>query len=354
MEKIGIILVNYKDYARRFLAPCRDSLRAQDYPASLFQVYIVDNASTPESQEYLRSAYPEAVVIPRPDGNYAAANNAGFRQAQADGCCYLVSANMDTEMAPAWLSELALALDRNPEAAAAQSKILLFPKTEEEKAHPLINSLGNRLHFFGFGFTSAYGEPDREIAGYPEITGYPSGCSFIVRAEDFTAVGGYDEEYYMYHDDLELGLKLRLAGRKLVLAPRSVIFHKYEFSRSTKMVYYMERNRYLTLLAFYPAGLLIIFFIPLLLGALAVSFYSIIHGWFRENLRVAAYFFDPRTYALVSKWRQERRTWQKVRFSKVASSFADRIEFKEVANPFLRYVANPLMSVFWKIAKVFA
>jgi len=327
----------------------RDSLRLQDYPA--FQIYIVDNASTPASRDYLSAAYPEAVIIERPDGNYAAANNLGFRQALQDGCEYLVSVNMDTEMSPSWLSALVKALEDNPAAGLAQSKILLFPGSEEEKKHPLINSLGNRCHFLGFGFTSAYRAPDREISGYPEISGYASGCSFIIRPEVFLAIGGYDEEYYMYHDDLELSLKARFAGWKIVLAPQSVIFHKYEFSRSTQMVYYMERNRYLTILSFYPPALLALLFLPLIFSALAIFVYAVIGSWGGAALRVAGYFCRPRTYRHISASRRARRLYQKEKFSSLANGFASRIEFQEIANPFLKYIANPLMSAFWQLAK---
>src|SRR3989344_304337 len=114
-KKIGIILVNYKEYARRFLAECRDSLRAQNYQKELIRVYIVDNASSDESFNYLKKNYPEAKVIARPDGNYAAANNAGIKAAIEDGCEYFVIANMDTKFDPDWLVELAKAIESDPE-----------------------------------------------------------------------------------------------------------------------------------------------------------------------------------------------------------------------------------------------
>ena len=124
-KTVAIILVNYKDYAERFLAPCRDSLRAQNYPVEATRIYIIDNASTNESREFLKQSFPEAIIITREDGNYAAAGNAGFKRALADSCEYVVSVNMDTVMAPDWLSELVKALEENPEAGIAQSKILL-------------------------------------------------------------------------------------------------------------------------------------------------------------------------------------------------------------------------------------
>ncbi|MFA5154990.1 MAG: glycosyltransferase family 2 protein [Patescibacteria group bacterium] len=351
MKQVGIILVNYQDYAQKFLDACRDSLRAQDYPADRIRIYIVDNAATPESGAFLRAHYPEAVVLPRPNGNYTAANNLGFRQAVTDGCEYVVMANLDTEMAPAWLSELVRALDENPTAAIAQSKILLYPKNAAEKERPKINSLGNIIHFLGFGFTSAYGEPDREIAGYPEIKGYASGCSFIIRPEVFQKVGGYDEEYYMYHDDLELGLKVRLAGYRIILAPRSVIFHKYEFSRSVGMLYYMERNRYLTMLSFYPHYLLILISLPALLLDLGMLIYSALRRWLRTEQHVYGYFLRFTTCERIVVARRQLKKLRTVPFSALARDFAGRIEFQEIANPILSYLVNPLLAAYWWAVK---
>ena len=352
-KKVGIVLINYQDYAAKFLNACRDSLRAQDYPAESFNVYIVDNAATPESAEYLKNSYPTAVILSRTDGNYTAANNLGFSRAIADGCEYLVTVNMDTEMSPHWLSELVAALDSNPAAAIAQSKILLYPKDEIEKKQPKINSLGNVIHFLGFGFTSGYGEVDREISGYPEIKGYASGCSFIIRPEVFQKIGGYNEELYMYHDDLELSLKVRLAGYKVILAPRSIIFHKYEFSRSVGMIYYMERNRYLTLLSFYPAYLLALIALPALLMDLGMLFYSALGGWFKAELKIYGYFCHFKNYDKILVERKKIRQLSAAPFSDLARDFAGRIEFQEIANPVLKYVVNPLFDLYWRLIKFF-
>lgn len=350
-KKIGIILVNYQDYAQRFLPACRDSLRAQDYPAELRNFYIIDNASGRESEGYLKNIFPEARILTRPDGNYAAANNLGFFRAIEDGCEYLVTVNMDTEMAPDWLTELSRALDDNPEAGIAQAKVLFYPQTEEEKKQPRINSLGNIINFLGFGFTSGAGEPDREISGLPEIKGYASGCSFIIRSEIFHLVGGYNEEYYMYHDDLELSLKVRLTGKKIILAPRSVIYHKYEFSRSIQMLYYMERNRYLTILSFYPAYLIFLVGLPGMIMDIGLLFYSLLNGWFGTEMKIYGYFSRYSTYVKIGETRQRLKKLAQVRFSALAKGFSGRIDHQEVGNPLLEYLVNPLFNFYWQLVK---
>lgn len=352
-NRVGIVLVNYGDYAEKYLAACRDSLRRQDYPVELYRVYIVDNSSSQESREYLKSCYPEALVLTREDGNYAAAVNRGFQQAIGDGAEYLVSVNMDTEMAPSWLSELAAALDNNPRAGLAQSKIFLYPKSEEEKSAPRLNSLGNAFHFLGFGFTTSYQEPDREIIGYPIIKGYASGCSFIIRRVVWEKIGGHNEEYYMYHDDVELGLKVRLADYDIILAPRSIIYHKYEFSRSIRMVYYMERNRRLVLFNFYPLRLLVLLAPLAILLDAGLLAYSYLGGWSRAERRALGYFFLPHTYAKIILERRRIKKMSVVQFSNLARDFAGRIEFQEVDSVLLRYVVNPLLAAYWRFVKIF-
>jgi len=349
-KTVGIVLVNYQDYAARFLAACRDSLRAQSYPAASSKIYIIDNAATAESAEFLRANYPEALILSRLDGNYAAANNLGFRQAIADGCEYLVTLNMDTEVAPDWLVELVRALDENPTAGLAQSKIMLYPK-DGDKSQARLNSLGNLIHFLGFGFTSAYGEADREIAGYPEIKGYASGCSFAVRADVYQQVGGYEEEFYMYHDDLELSLKIRLAGYRIILAPRSVVYHKYEFGRSTRMLYHMERNRQLMMFIFFPLRLWLLVALPALAMELALLLYAALGGWLPAKLRAYGYFFRAASRAKIKSARRRVRQLSVAPFSGLAADFRGRIEFQEIANPILKYLANPLMNLYWALAK---
>lgn len=353
LKKVGIILVNYQDYAERFLVPCRDSLRVQSYPVELIKVYIVDNASSSESYNYLAQAYPEAKIIKRSDGNYCAANNLGFQEAIKDGCDYLVTANMDTEMTSVWLEELVRALD-DERVGIAQSKILLFPQDEAEKKQPKINTIGNSLYFLGFGTTSAYRAPDYEIDGYPEISGYASGCSFITRKEIFSAIGGWNEEYYMYHDDIEFSLKVRLAGYKIVLAPLSVLFHKYEFSRSVRMLYYMERNRYFLIFSFYPVGVLFLLAPALVAMSLGLLGFSLVNGWLPAWLRSISYFFKPSSWRLIIRARRNIAGLRRLPFRVIMKDMSGKLEFSEVENPLLRYVANPVLNLYWRLVKKLA
>jgi len=351
MKKVGIILINYKEYANKYLRACRDSLRIQTYTD--FKVYIVDNASSEQSLSYLRDLYSEAIVLPREDGNYCAANNLGMREAIKDGCDYLVAANMDTEFEADWLKELVVALDNDASVGIAQSLIMLYPKNEEEKTNPRVNTTGNLIHFLFFGFTNNYNLKKSELilkSEYPEID-YASGCSFIIRREIFQEIGGYNDDYYMYHDDLDISLKTRLAGYKIVLAPKSIMWHKYEFERSVRMLYYMERNRVISFFSFYPVYILILLSPFLLFMNIGMLFFSIINGWFTTKMKVTAYFFKPSAWRLIMKNRKEYHRLAKQSFKNIASSFVGKIEFQEINNPILEHLVNPVFNLYWKLIK---
>ncbi|MFA6106714.1 MAG: glycosyltransferase family 2 protein [Patescibacteria group bacterium] len=348
-KKVGIIIVNYKDYAEKYLAECRDSLRAQSYPRELTQIYIVDNASTDKTRRFLTEHYPEAAVIPRPDGNYAAANNSGIKKALEDGCELAAIANMDVKFAPDWLKELVSAADSDPVIGIAQSRILLYPK--KIGATPIINTLGNICHFLGFGFTSGYGEPDRLIEGLPEISGYASGCSFIIKKEALEKINGYNEEFYMYHDDMEISLKARLAGYKIVLAPKSVVYHKYEFSRSVKMLYFMERNRYLVMLIFYRLPTILLILPALIFMDFGMVIYSIPGGWLKTKISVYGYFMKSKHWRAIFRERKKIKALKKLPDKKLLKNFQGQILFQEINNPVLKYIANPLFNAYWKLVK---
>lgn len=354
MKKVGIVLINYSDYARKFLVPCRDSLRAQNYPADLVNIYLVDNASSDGSSSYLKEIYPEAIILPREDGNYCAASNLGFQKAIKDGCDYLVALNMDTEVSSSWLQKLVEALENNPEAGIAQSLIYLAPKNEVEKMEPKINTAGNIVNFLFFGFTSFYGktlaESKLDLNAYPEII-YPSGCSFIIRKEVFELVGPYNEDYFMYHDDLSLGLKVRLAGWKVILAPQSTLFHKYQFGRNKKNFYYLERNRYLCYRAFYSRRarfLLSPIFLAMDLGLLGFSFFG---GWGGVKLKLYRELISRKFSQIVVKERQEFKKVAKVPVKNIANSFFGTVKFAEIDNFVLKYLVNPLANFYWRIFK---
>ncbi|MCX6799587.1 MAG: glycosyltransferase family 2 protein, partial [Candidatus Falkowbacteria bacterium] len=299
-----------------------------------------------------------------------AANNLGIKFAIEDGCEYFVIANMDTSFSSNWLSELILAIDKYQNVGIVQSKILLYPKdgftknqsqttaksfgfnyVEEKPRQFKINSLGNIIHFLGFGYTDKYGEDDKEISGLPEIKGYASGCSFMIKKEIINKIEGYNEEYFMYHDDMEISLKVKIAGYKIFLASKSIVYHKYEFSRSVKMVYFMERNRYLIMFHFYGLFTLILLLPIILVTDLGMLFFSIYNGWFIEKIKVYKYFLNLKTWKKINEARKKINSLRKMNDNEVLDGMTAKINFQEINNPVLNYIANPIFKVYFSLIK---
>ena len=345
MRKIGIIIVNYKDYAEKFLSECKNSLDNQTFPKDQFQVYIVDNASTESSLNYLESHFKDAKVLPRPDGNFSAANNLGAQKAIEDECEIIIALNMDVVLDEDWLKNLVEQVESNKE-GIYQSKMLLHSNKE------LVNSEGNLFHYLGFGFTDGYNKlNDKDESEIKELKGYVSGCAIAFHKDVYEKLGGWNEEYYMYHDDLEMGWKAKLLGIKSYLVPNSIVYHKYEFSRSVQMVYYMERNRYLAILHFYKWQTIIIFLPILIVLDLAMWLYSIIGGWGFQKLKVFLYFIRITSWKKIFQTRKKVQTIRKTTDKQILNSFEGKVLFQEINNPILQYFGNPIMNLYLKLAK---
>lgn len=348
---VGLILINYKDYAKRFLADARDSLRSQTYPADQYRVYVVDNATTPETEAYLRELYPEATILPTVGNGWGHANNVGMRQAFSGGCTAVGLINMDTIFDPNWLQEAIEVLKFDSEIGVVQSTVILHPAKDGKW---FVNSLGNQLHFLGFGFCNGYGvsAEDREAQDMTiRDISYASGASLFIKKEVIDRVGMCDEAYFMYHDDLELSWKARLAGFRVVLAPKSVVYHKYEFNRSVRQIYYMERNRYITLCTLFKIPTFILIFPALLCMEIGMIAYAIQGGWFGTKMKVDGYFFTKKAWKHICAARAHIQTLRRITEKESIPYIGGRILFQEINNPLLQYIVNPFLALYWRIVK---
>ena len=190
---------------------------------------------------------------------------------------------------------------------------------------------------------------DSEIA-VKEIT-YPSGAAVLIKIKALKEVGFFNEEFFAYHEDTDLGWRMWLCNFKVMLAPKSVVYHKYEFSRSIKKYYYMERNRYLIMLQNYKMGTLFLILPAATLMDIAMFFYAFFGGFWKEEFRVYTYFFRKKSWDNILKSRQDIQAKRKVKDKEVVKRFTGKIEFQDLNNPLLKYIANPFFNAYWQIAK---
>ena len=312
------------------------------------RIVVVDDASPELSAAPLIKEFPTIeFLLLQENLGFAGANNRGweFVQKLEPGTEFLTLLNMDTLVTPGWhASNLAL-LQSRPDAAAIQSRLRLHPQTT------VINTVGNRSHFLGFGFMTGFGETDVGQHGEVEPIDFPSGAAVTLRASVVRELGLFDESYGMYLEDAELGWRLRAAGHVVLSNPQSVVLHKYSASAPFKWYFNLERNRWLLMLAYCKFPTLLLLLPALLAMECGQWLFALLQGLLKERLRVYRYFLSSSSWRTVAASRAHVRAIRRVSDRKLHRQHSGVIDTAVLRSPLLRFVANPLFAVYWAIAR---
>jgi GT2 family glycosyltransferase len=342
--KVAVIIVTFD--SARFIPDCFESLSRFDRTGLDVDVIVIDNGSKDDTVRMLKS-YPFAETHPMGKNlGFAGGNDVGIRMAMDRGAEYVYLLNHDTVVTPAFLTEAVRMAESDPAIGSVQSLLMLWPDKD------LANSTGNAVHFLGFGYCMDYRRPAPSLRfdGRREIA-YASGAGVLLRSEALRKVGLFDERLFMYHEDLDLGWRLRLAGFVNVLAPASVVFHKYEFSRSIKKYYYMERNRLVVLFKNFRPWTIVVLSPFLLVSEIALLAAAFRSGWWREKLRAYGFFFHVSTWTYIATERRHVAALRKVSDREIVRLFTSVISYQEVAGRFTTRIANPLMTATWAVIR---
>jgi GT2 family glycosyltransferase/glycosyltransferase involved in cell wall biosynthesis len=213
---ISVIIVNLNGQA--LLADCIDALAAQDYPQDRLEIILVDNGSTDDSVPLVRETYPTVRIIEAGRNlGFAGGNNLGARVATGD---YLALINNDAYADSHWLRAMVEALEGQPEVACAASKIL-------DQDGKTIDFVGPVMNLYGRAFQIDKGMPVVPgVYDEPRELLAPCGGAMMIRRDVFWQVGGFDEDYIAYYEDLDLGWRLWLYGYEVVFVPDAVVYHR--------------------------------------------------------------------------------------------------------------------------------
>src|SRR5689334_19308388 len=230
---ISVIIVNWN--RRDLLRACLESLRKQR--DAEFEVIVVDNGSTDASAD-LAESFGALVIRNGQNRGFCAANNQGIAAARGDLIALL---NNDAEAEPGWLAALAGAFS-SADVGMAASKILVY----EEPTR--IDKAGHLIYPDGQNRGRGTGAVDRGQFDSVEECLWPDGCAAMYRKSMLDEIGGFDEDFFAYADDAELGLRARIAGWRCVYAPRAVVRHHRGATLgkdSGRRLELIERNRVL-------------------------------------------------------------------------------------------------------------
>ena len=242
-----VVVLNWN--GRRWLERCLSALKAQTFRE--FEVVVVDNASSDGSADFVRERFPEYSVLQlSANVGFAAGNNAGARNATAT---YLAFLNNDTEVDPAWLATLVDVAERDPSVGLVASHIVFMDPPG------IVDSAGDGYLRCGGGFKHGYGQPVSGKHGVEEVFG-ACGAGFLIHRSLFELIGGFDEDFFVVYEDVDLSYRARLAGARSVCAFDAVVRHAGSASLgrvSTAAVYYGQRNLEWTWIKNSPPGLLL-------------------------------------------------------------------------------------------------
>jgi GT2 family glycosyltransferase len=226
------------------------------------EIIVVDNGS-PDT------AGLSGVTVIRPGRNtgFAGGCNLGARAATGQT---LVFVNSDAIVEPDCLA----VLHREVRGLLCATVVLADePQT--------VNSWGNPVHLLGFSWAGGYGHPVTEARSGPVAS--VTGALFAVPREAYLGLGGMDEEYFTYGEDVDLSLRALLAGLPVAITTDAVAAHHYDFSRNEHKMYLLERNRLITVLTTYQ-GRTLLALAPLILAAeAALTLSSIREGWWEQK-----------------------------------------------------------------------
>ena len=168
--------------------------------------------------ELLQRGYPSVRVL-RNDRNlgYALPNNQGARASEAR---YIAILNNDTRVDRNWLRPLVDYLEANPKALMAGSLVLDWDGRK-------VDFMRSGMSAFGEGFQLGYGKPVEDAPAAPEPQLFVNGAGFLARRKDFLAIGGFDERYFAYYEDVDLGWRAWVLGWDVMLVPASRVYHRH-------------------------------------------------------------------------------------------------------------------------------
>ena len=224
---------------------CLESCRAISCPN--LRVLLVDNGSEDGSEARLRERFPEVELIETGRNlGFAGGNNVGIRRALAQGAAYVVLLNNDTVVDPGFVASLVKTAQSDPKVGMLCSKIYRFDERDV-----LWYAGGDMNEWLGLGKHRGDGERDAGQFDLVAEVNRPTGCSLMVTRALCERVGLLDEDYFLYCEDLDWGLRSRKAGFKVVYDPGSRVWHKVSRSSAGKqsgvVLYYYSRNMLLCL-----------------------------------------------------------------------------------------------------------
>jgi len=336
---VSIIILNYN--AGELLINCVESIFKTNYDN--FEVIVVDNVSKDNSHKLCKQKFSQIQLIENDQNyGYCEGNNIGIRNAKGN---FIVILNPDTIVEPDWLKELFLSYQKFGE-GLYQPKILSLDNKK------ILQSTGNMLHLFGFGFARDKGVVDDLKQTKIEEIGYASGTCLFTSSNVFKKIGLLDSFLFLYHDDLDLGWRAAQIGIKSYFVPSSVIYHaeSYALKWSAKKFYWLERNRKYCILTHFSKHTYYQMLPSLILVDILVWFFYLSKGFLHSKIKADLDIIKNRKF--ISQKYAELEKKKLISDIKLIKSFPDDIFVPtNVSSIFFTNFFNSILSKLSRFSK---
>lgn len=277
LPSVSVIVLNHN--GREHLHPCFASLSSLDYPQERLELILVDNGSTDGSIGDMKANFPSVRIV-RNEHNlgFARGNNIGAAEARGQ---YVAFLNNDMRVDPNWLIELVKPVLKQQDVVCTASKVLSWDGKK-------IDFVGGALNFYGHGFQLDYGKSNINDYTQERPLLFACGGAMLIDNGVFLQCGGFDEDYFAFFEDVDLGWRLWIQGYKVLFAPKAIVYHKHHGTAKKialhKLRLLYERNALYTIIKNYeqqyldrilPAALLLVVKRALVYGDLEYRSYQI-------------------------------------------------------------------------------
>ncbi len=243
----SVIIPNWN--GKNLLEDCLNSLGGQTIKE--FEIILVDNASTDRSLEFVAKKFPHVRIVKlEKNFGFAKAINEGVKASVAK---YVIFLNNDTKVDKDWLKNLINCAKRHPEVISVNSKLLNYYDRKR------IDGVGILINEVGQARSIGWQEKDHgQYESEQYLLGATGGGSLFRRAE-FIKIGMFDENYFMYCEEVDFALRAQFQGYKSIFAPEAIIFHKHKATSKklpSHVEYWQFRNMIQTIIKDFPARIL--------------------------------------------------------------------------------------------------
>ena len=336
---MSIIILNYN--GGELLSKCVESVFNSSYQN--YEVIVVDNGSKDDSHKKCKQKFSEIILIENQENlGFCEGNNVGIRNAKGD---FLIILNPDTEVKPNAFEELYKAFCKYGD-SLYQPKLLAM---DDKKR---INTTGNMINLFGFGYSRGKGDFDTGQFETVEEICYASGACLFCSKKTMEKIGCFDPFLFAYHDDLDLGWRGAQLGIKSFYIPTAIVYHaeSFSFKWSPKKFYLLERNRWYCLLTHYSKSTYYKILPGIIITEIMIFFFYLSKGLIKE--KISSYGNILKNRKLLKDKYAELELKKIIPDKEIIKKFQDQIEItSEVASSSSSNFFNKMLGYLSKSSK---